>query len=322
MNWVVISKERAGGNFYPIHVIANDLQAVRFNYKQAGGQPTSYWHDKHVVFHVVWKGDFINQWKDILHPIASSSKMTWIEFDADVHMNNIHTLDNRRGGKKAPLFLYRGLRRATKYFIWELPMWFNPFFGDVVRLPLKLYQIKREEPIRNRKVRDIDFLGFIDTANKNIVPTLQLLERLHIAGYNTRCIVIPKSVYSTYRRSVKYPLVKNTKFTDGGEVNFHQLLDKTKVFLDLSNRITTGRVIYESLFHGALAVGPNTYGATELLFPDLMVDTFQLDMPTIYDKCIYTVNKWSVTEIKRRRAQAKKNAWAGTFKQELIEASR
>jgi len=319
---VTVSKGNNGNGFYPIDIIGQDLEATRLTYSQANKQPAGFWKDKHVLFHIVWKGDYILKWEGLYLAVAKHAKVFWIEFDADHHINNLHSMDNRRGGKKKPLFLWRGLLRATNRFVWETPLSFNPFIKDVIRLPLKIYQRKRERPLRNRKSRDIDFLGFVDHGNKNLAPTLHLLQVLKVEGYSVRCIILNKSTIGVYKSALKYPLVKNEKFTPGGETTFHGLLDRTKVFVDLSNRLTTGRVIYEALFGGAVAVGPRTYGSTDLLFPDLSVDTFMLDMPDIYEKCIKAVSTWSVQELKKYRAQAVKNAWAGTFKKDLMEASK
>lgn len=311
MGWVVISKENEGDRFYPIHIIANDLNALRFDYKEAEAKPLDYWKGKQVVFHLVWKEDKPEKWMRFYKRIAERAGIFWIEFDADNKL--FYETDFIL---QKPLILYRWVRDVSNKFIWELPMDYNPFIKPVVRLPLRIYQRNQEKPINLKK--DIDFLVFIDEEHRNVAASIRLLEVLN-ENHSAKGLIIEEQVYHFYKTKVTAELVKNHKFTEDGEDKFHKLLDRSKVFVDIRYFLTAGRSIYEALFYGALAVCPRCYGASKLLFPDLVVDSYNLNLPEVYQKCLHALSKWSVNTVQTYRVEAFKNAWAGLFIKELKE---
>jgi hypothetical protein len=92
--------------------------------------------------------------------------------------------------------------------------------------------------------------------------------------------------------------------------------------LDLSFRWTYGRVVYESLFNGALAVCPHTYGASYHLFPDLIVDTSNYELDSVYNKCTEVVSNWSIERVQSYRERAKKLSSPLVFAQTLNDMSK
>jgi len=299
MSWVVVSKDKVSDKFYPIDVIANMLpNTTRMTYQEAGDNQLSFWKDKRVIFHVTWAGKYLKVWDKFYRHIARNCSRFWMEFDADGHMNMLWKIDKSFASH---MCMYYKLHKHCKRFVWELPMAFNPFIGAPTRVPAGLYQRKRELPIQKK---DIDFLGFIDHNGYNAANTFRLLTSLSEKGRKVKCIIIHPGVYKWYKKGKwNFELIRNSK-TEPGQKLFHDLLDRSKVLVDLSHRITLGRNLYEALFHGALAICPRTYGASELLFPDLTIDTLPIDLTKVRGMCMQAMGKWSVAEIQKYRNKA------------------
>ena len=98
------------------------------------------------------------------------------------------------------------------------------------------------------------------------------------------------------------------KHKDHNSFTTYTISYSSKVFIDLSTRLTTGRTIYESFFNGNLCICPQSYGVSEILFPDLSVDTFYMDVPLVEEKCRQLLATWSPDEVKLRRKHAREHA--------------
>lgn len=289
MSWVIVTKDASSRKFYPIDVLAANLpNSTRLSYTDAKTKPNSFWKGKKVLFHMTWAGKYLRIWQPYYRKIIPHARQFWIEFDADRHMNRLQNIDRSMGQL---LSMYNRLYKHSNRFLWELPSTFNPFVGESVRIPMGIYEPHREVRLTSKK-RDIKFLGLIDQSGYNAANTLRLLSAL-APKYNVKCIIIGSREYKLYtKKPLGFEIIKNDK-NEPGQRKFFELLDRTKVYIDLSHRITLGRNVYEALFHGALSICPTTYGASELLFPDLAVDPLLIDLTKIYDKCVDTVEKWS-----------------------------
>lgn len=315
MAWCIITRIGQSTEFYPVDILAQRLPAERFTYQAASTKPNNYWKGKNILFHVMWKRDDFMVWRKYYKKIAAVANTFWFEFDADNHVNFLHHYDFGKIAKKGPLYFWRGLRGVSNRFVWELPMSFNPFVKPVVRVPLRMYDRRWEKPVNTNK--DIDFLGFIDRGNTNVAPTLRVLEELTKQGYSTRALFINKSLYRAYRGQLNFHVLVNQKFTPEAVTKWTGLLNRTKVLIDLSPRLTAGRIVYDSLFYGALAVCPDAYGASRFIFPDLVVNSHLLDMPDIYEKSIRAIDKWSPQKVEAYRDQAYVKARTGKFLNQL-----
>ena len=98
-------------------------------------------------------------------------------------------------------------------------------------------------------------------------------------------------------------MIKNSKSIPG-QKRWYSLLDRSKVLVALPYRLTLGRVLYEALFHGALSVCTNTYGASELLFPEYTVPSHTIDLNNVRVKCIQALKRWSPASIRNQRSKA------------------
>jgi hypothetical protein len=258
----------------------------------------------------VWKKDQYEEWKN-LFPLVTKANNFWLEFDADNHLDKLHGLDQP---KNISRFFYKVFEPATK-FIWEQPIWYNPLLRDVERISLRFYTTKFEKPINPSK--DIDFFTVLDT-DKNVLETLELFTKLHSDGYKVCVMIINKNLYEFYQDKLDYPIVTNEpKFRTKSVKRFEELMARSKVYVDLSYRLTTGRVVYDALFHGAYFVGTYTYGATDWLFPEYVVSSYPVLLPHAYEKCIEALGKWSVDNVKTKRAWALRNAGIKGFIEEL-----
>lgn len=300
MSWVIVTKDSSSQKFYPIDVLAANLpNSIRLDYTMARSRPNSFWNEKKVIFHMTWAGKFRKVWQTYYRNIIPHTSQFWIEFDADRHMNRLQNIDRSMGQH---LSMYNRIYKHSNKFLWELPIMFNPFVEKSIRIPMGIYEPNREINVI-QKGRDIDFLGFIDQSGYNTANTLRLLSSL-TRKYKVKCLVVGNREYSFYsRKPLGFEIIRASK-TDPGQKKFYELLNRTKVYIDLSYRITLGRNLYEALFNGALCICPTTYGSSELLFPDLMVDPTLIDLINIHDKCIDTVKKWSPDTVKTYRRNA------------------
>jgi len=314
MSWQIISKDIMSDEFYPIDVLAHALpNSIRMSYDTAQEKPISFWPDKKVIFHMVWAGEYLHVWNNFYRKIARVCPRFWIEFDADYHMLKLRNIDFSFGNY---MCMYNKMHKYCDRFLWELPSSFNPFIGTPTRVPVGIYHKSRELPVGKK---DIDFLGFIDQDGYNAANTLRLL--MSLPG-NVKCIVISSDVYKWYEKAeFSFELIKNSK-TVPGQQRFYSLLDRSKVLVALSYRLTLGRILYEALFHGALSVCTNTYGASELLFPDLAVPSHIIDLNHVRDKCLQALEMWSPAEINTYRSNAAKVAGIQKTIQRLQAASK
>jgi len=316
MKWIVISHETYTSEFYPAHMMAKWMPAKKLNYNQASVLPPAFWEDKGVVFHIVWSKACVLDWKKCLNRIADSARVCWIEFDADQHLNSLVEIEK---GLNSPLSIYSHLRNASDKFIWEAPLQFNLFDEQAIRLPLKMYDRSRE---KDYPKKDIDFFGFVDFGSRNIVTTLKLMDMLHSDGHKVCCMILDKGNYEFYKDTLPFEIVGNAeKFKVDSVTKFYGILSRSKVFVDISYRLTTGRAVYDALFHGAVGVCTNTYGATECLFSEYAVNPLMIDMPAIYQKCKRARSEWSPEAIVKFRERANKTASIDGFCKELRRIS-
>lgn len=297
LSWIIISKDITSNKFYPIDVLSMTLpNSTRLSYQSAKNKPLSFWRDKKVIFHMTWAGKYLKVWETFYRKIIRSKpRQFWIEFDADRHMNRLQNIDK---SFQRHMCMYYRIYKYCQKFLWELPMAFNPFMEEPTRVPVGLYQRSRELPIKRNK--DIDFLGFIDQSGYNTANTFRLLTKLS-EKYKVACITVSPDVYKYYSTEKwGFELIKNSK-TKPGQQKFYSFLDRSKVLVDLSYRITLGRNLYEALFHSTLCVCPTTYGASEMLFPDLVVDPVLVDLVNINQTCLAALEKWKQGEVQKYR---------------------
>jgi hypothetical protein len=315
MSWIIVSKSSGGDRFYPIHSIRKKLRCPKIGYKQAQNKPMAFWKDKNVIFHMVWAQEHPFVWRKFYKQIAENAKSFWIEFDADYHFNNLKGMDIASWG--GPLFIYNEIAKVSPRLIWEFPMSYNPFLLDVERLKLCVYERRWEKPVKPN--RPIDFLAFLDSTSRNTVLTLRLLEAFTEEGFNVKCIFLNKKFHRFYKDKLNFPIIKNSKFTVNAEKVFHKQLLESKVFLDLSDRLTMGRNIYESLFYGAIPVASKSYGATNVIAPQYGIDPYNIDIADIYAKALTATESWSAGTVQQLRQEAFKRGSIGKFIQQLKE---
>jgi len=309
MGWIGITKNKKGNEFYPAGLIANRLD-LRLGYIQAEKKPISYWKGKDVYFHICWKEKWKSVWTKYYEDIAKVAHSFWVEFDADQHLNRLESIDL---GTKTPWVIPR-LEEVSNKFVWEIPLEYNCFSENVKRIPLRMYD--RSMECRIGEDRDIDFLGLVDTGSRNASLTLKLLESLS-SEHKVKCIVIGKSTYDLYKDSVSFELIKNTQFDPSSVKVFHDLLDRSKVFIDVSYRLTAGRNIYKALYHGFFALSSNTYGVTKYLFPEFGIEPVYFDLPKVRSTAFKALNSWNVPNVQSKRKQAWTVASIDNFVKEL-----
>ena len=284
LNWVIVTKNKSGGDFYPIHQLRKKLGAKVITYLELPNISETYWQDKNVIFHLVWANNSPTLWRPYYKSIAKNANSFIFEFDADTHMNRFESLDIASWGD--PFLFHHEIVRVSPNFIWELPTNYNPFVIDTVKLELNLYEKSLEV---GRKEKTIDVLGFVDNNNTNLTHTLRLLEVLHKNKYSVKCIRLSNKYSSAYN-NLPFEIIKNTKFNSKGQKIFYSYLDKSKVYLDLTTRLTAGRNLYEALFRNCIPIASSTYGASKL---GVSIDTLHtLDLQDIYSKCVDSVKNY------------------------------
>ena len=316
MDWICITlkKNRVPDKFFPSKIFPDAIGAQRITFEEANRIPLGFWRDKSVIFHLADRGKQV--WKQHYKDIIDASKIAWLKFICGVYMTDMTQMDTER-----PLSVYRELYDVCKNMIWELPLDCNVFPEDINKVPLTLYDEKYERPINKRK--DIDFLVVMDDRlYYNYVKTLELA-RLLSKRFNVKCILIKdaKQKFAIYHNKLPFETILNKKNIKSQE-KFWRLLQRTKVMIDLSFRWTYGRVVYEALFNGALAVCPHTYGASYHLFPGLIVDTSNYKLETVYGKCIKVLQDWSPECVEFYRNRAKRVASPLVFTQVLNDTSK
>lgn len=293
MEWITISKNNDSGVFYPINLVGNAL-GKRLSYQECYKKPDKFWRDKLVLFHFIWKGPYVADCIKLWERIKNNSKQFWVEFDADYHMRHPHTVDF---SIKSQMFLEH-LADVSTGFIWEFSKDFNLFIKDTIRIPLRMYQRKWEKPIQKKK--EIDFFFLIESRYDNAFHQIQLA-KFFSKNYNVVCSVQQEEDYAHFRNLNLNILEKKATFP---RTNFYKYLRNSKVVVNLSTRFTSGRTIYDSLFCGALSVCSKTYGASEWLYPDLVVDPFFMDLKEVKDLCSKTIKTWNEKTVASYRNKA------------------
>jgi len=102
---------------------------------------------------------------------------------------------------------------------------------------------------------------------------------------------------------------------------FEELMKRSKVYIDLSYRLTTGRVVYDAIYNGAYFAGTNTYGATDILFPEYSVTPYPINLESIYTKAYEALGNWSLNNVEHKRAYLREHASVENFIKELKERS-
>jgi len=286
------------------------------SFDEAGKKDLRFWEDKAIIFHLADRGQqaWIPYYKDIIN----ASRIAWLKFVCGIYMTDMTYMDMER--YDIPLSAYRMIYDVCKNMIWELPPNCNVFLRDVNKIPLTLYDERLERSVSNKK--DIDFLVVIDDRiYYNYVKTLELT-RLLSFNFNVKCILIRdvNQKHTMYHNRLPFETIVNGKDI-GSQEKFWWLLDRSKVMLDLSFRWTYGRVIYEALFNGALAICPHTYGASYHLFPDLIVDTSNYNLEAVYNKCAKVIRNWDIELAQAYQERAKEVASPSVFAQTLNNIS-
>jgi len=312
--WYIISRIGVDTKaFYPIYVIQKHMGAKYLNYLEA--KDTDFTGDN-VILHCVWKLDQYNAWKDLPNKLKKEARNFWIEFDADNHLGKLYKLD---GPKNTSRFFHKTFEPCDK-FIWEQPVWYNPFSKPVERLPLRCYHTEFEKPIS--KIKDIDFFTCLDT-NRNVVETLELFTELKRRKYSICVMILNTELYEFYKDKLDYPIITNTKkFTRASIQRFDHLMDRSKIFVDLSYRLTTGRAVYDAAFSGTFFVGTNTYGATDVLFPEYSLTTYPINLSQVLNTCEQAYADRTIDRIKYKRNFFRENAGVDKLIKDLEERSK
>lgn len=318
MNWICITLEngRVPDKFFPSKIFPEAIGAQRMIFEDANEKELGFWNDKAVVFHLADREQ--QSWIPYYKDIINASRIAWLKFVCGIYMTDMTYMDMER--YDVPLSAYRMLYDVCKNMIWELPPDCNIFLDNVNKVPLTLYSAQYEKPINSEK--DIDLLVVIDDRlYYNYVKTLELA-RLLSGKFNVKCILIEdvNQKHTMYHNKLPFETIVNGKDIESQE-KFWALLNRSKVMLDLSFRWTYGRVVYEALFNGALAICPHTYGASHHLFPDLLVDTSNYKLESVYDKCVKTILNWNVELVQSYRDRAKEVASPSVFAQLLNSTS-
>jgi len=311
--WYVISKQNTDFSAnYPISVIHNNLGSEFLSYRQAYKKNFS---GSNVILQCVWKKNQYDEWRD-LFPIVTKAENFWLEFDADNHLDKLYGLDPP---KNISQFFYKIFEPCNK-FIWEQPMFYYPFSREVERIQLRFWTPKFQKPIPVKK--DIDFFTCLDT-NKNVIETFELFSRLYKDGYKVCVMVLNKDRYNFYKDKLDFPIITNTtKFAKGSQERFEELMVRSRVYVDLSYRLTTGRVVYDAIYRGAYFVGTDTYGASSILFPEYTMKTYPVDLIKLYHTCVEAKENWARSKVDQKITYASEKANIRSFVEELKERSK
>ena len=314
MDWYIISRIGVDRKaFYPIYVISKYMDAKYVNYQEA--QDIDF-TGKNVLLHCVWKLDQYNAWKNLPVKLEKEAANFWIEFDADNHLDKLHTLD---GPKDTAMFFYK-IFEPCKKFIWEQPMFYNPFGRDVERIEMRCYHPEFEKPLD--RLKDIDFFTTLDSG-KNVLETMELFTELYKNGFSICMVILNQDLYEFYKDKLSYPVITNArKFSRESIKRFEHLMDRSKVYIDLSPRLTTGRVVYDAAFRGAFFAGTNTYGATNVLFPEYSMTPYPIDINDAIHVSLTALNDWSPQASLDRRKYYRERCGVDGFIREIKERSK
>jgi hypothetical protein len=311
--WYVISKSNTDMSAnYPISVIHNNLGSEFLSYRQAYSKDFT---GTNLILQCVWKKNQYDEWKN-LFPIVAKAKNFWLEFDADNHLDKLYGLDQP---KDISRFFYKIFEPCSK-FIWEQPLWYNPFVREVERIPLRFYTTRFQKPVPVKK--DIDFYTCMDT-NKNVLETLELFTRFHKDGYKVCLMILNKDLFNFYKDKLDFPVITNErKFNKSSVKRYEDLMTRSRVYVDLTYRLTTGRVVYDALYRGTYFVGTKTYGGTDHLFPEYSMLTYPVDLRYAYETSLQALDDWTRSNVEAKRAEAIQNAGIRGFIKELREMSK
>jgi len=302
--------------FFPSNVYPEAIGGKRMPYKIAERKPIKFWQDKGVVFHMPDR-HYVGQYIKWMDKVVINAKISFIKFSALFGATDMTHYD--RHPARPIMCHYTKMSDLTPNFIWELPMNRTLFFKHVNKVPMLLYSKKYQEPIHEK---NIDFLIFYDGRYFfNWVPALRLGNLLTKQGYKVVGCMLGREIAKMYNGKMKFKTIINKREGEGRN-KFYKLMRQSKVFVDLSYRWTYGRVIYESLFLGAVSVCPSTYGASYHLFPDLVVDTANLNPKDALNKCLTVINNWKPKMVEDYRARALRVSSPKNLKIELNKASK
>ncbi|MHA1949594.1 MAG: hypothetical protein ACW987_06965 [Candidatus Thorarchaeota archaeon] len=291
--WYIVSRIGVDTKaFYPIYVLQRNMNAKYVNYLEA--QDIDFTGDN-VILHAVWKLDQYKAWRNLPERLAKEARNFWIEFDADNHLDRLYQLDEP---KNTARFFHKTFEPCNK-FIWEQPLFYNPFARHVERLPLRCYHTQFEKPIK--AIKDIEFFTCIDT-DKNVAETLELFTELKKRNHSVCVMILNKERYEFYKDKLDYPIITNaTKFTSNSIKRFENLMDRSKVYVDLTYRLTTGRAVYDAAFRGTYFVGTDTYGATGQLFPEYELSTYPVNLYQTLNRCLQARHEWTPENVLKKR---------------------
>lgn len=314
-NWYIISRIGVDTKaFYPIYVITKHMNAKYLNYLEA--KDTDF-TGANVLLHCVWKKNQYDAWKTLPKKLGREAKNFWIEFDADNHLDRLHKLD---GPKNISRFFYK-IFEPCNQFIWEQPMFYNPFARDVERIQLRCYHPEFERPITTF-IKDIQFFSCIDSG-KNVLETIELFTELKKRGHSLCLMILNRDLYEFYKDKLDFPIINNAiKFSRGSVQRFEGLMNRSKVYIDLSHRLTTGRAVYDAAFRGTFFVGTDTYGATEVLFPEYALSTYPVNLYKVLDKSLQALSEWNPKNVLGKRDYFRTHAGIDKFLMELEERSK
>ena len=312
--WYIVSRIGVDTKaFYPIYVITKHMGAKYLNYLEARDVDFT---GANVLLHCVWKKNQYDAWKTLPEKLGKEAKNFWIEFDADNHLDRLYQLDEP---KNISRFFYK-IFEPCNQFIWEQPMFYNPFAREVERIQLKCYHQEFEKPIQ--AIKDISFFTAIDSS-KNILETIELFTELKKRGHGVCLMILNRDLFNFYNGRLDFPIITNaTKFSKNSIKRFENLMARSKVYIDLSHRLTTGRAVYDAAFRGTFFVGTNTYGATDALFPEYSLTTYPVDLSKVLDTSLRALSDWNSKTVLMKRAWFRKYAGVEKFLMELKERSK
>lgn len=312
--WYIISRIGIDTKaFYPIYAISKHMNAKYINY--LGAKDINF-KGANVILHCVWKKNQYDAWKTLPTKLKKEAKNLWVEFDADDHMDKLYRLDKPKNNSR----FFQKIFEPVDKFIWEEPMFYNPFARPVERIQLRCYHQEFEKPIS--AIKDINFFTCLDS-ERNLAETIELFTELHRRKYSVCFMILRNDLYEFYKNKLEFPIITNSsKFTANSIQRFNHLMQRSKVYVDLSYRLTTGRVVYDAAFYGAYFVGSNTYGATDVLFPEYSITTYPVDLSLALDKSIEALSNWDKEKIVKKRNQLRTHANVELFIKELEERSK
>ena len=315
MDWITISKDGKGDRFYPIHQIRQALGATGLTYKEAAQRNRSDFNAANVYFQMCWAREYMELWYTYYKEIAERAKNFWIEFDADGWMNELSRFDTTHSFRP-PFAFWKDVVEVGDQIVWECNPEYLPW-KNANPINIKLYDEKWQKPVKSKP---FDFLFLVDAGAQNAALTMKVAEDL-AKTYKVHAIINHKGFYNAYKDHVNFTVHYNGKWEKKHEDYFHQLLDASKVYVELSYRNTLGRNIYEALFHNCICVVPENYGAAQL-FRKYTVQTHMPNYDSVVDACKRARKDVDVLGVELYVKHAKKHFHIRQFVNELEDRSR